>query len=73
MASSPPPEDGNPPPIETVLSQLKTWYSNITPVRLDILGDFAGSELFLVEGDTLIRHALTSAFTEGAVVDMDGQ
>jgi len=58
---------------EVVLQQLTSWYSNIPSMRMDIHGDFAGSELFLVEGDTLVRHALTSAATEGAAVDMGGK
>ena len=58
---------------EDVLQQLTSWYSNLPSVRMDIHGDFAGSELFLVEGDTLVRHALTSAATEGAAVDMEGK
>ncbi|KAF8425301.1 hypothetical protein EV426DRAFT_561732 [Tirmania nivea] len=62
-------EDGS--AIRNVLQQFTSWYSNIPSIRMDIHGDFAGSELFLVEGDTLVRHALTSTATEGAAVDME--
>lgn len=75
MAStSSPLEDGAPTGgNEDGLQLLTSWYSNIPSICMDIHGDFAGSELFLVEGDTLVRHAITSAATEGAAVDMEGK
>lgn len=58
---------------DDILPQLIAWYSSIPTVRIDIHGDFAGSELFLVQGDTLVRHVLTTAAIQGAAVDMNGK
>jgi ATP-dependent RNA helicase DDX60 len=31
------------------------WYDNTRPMFIDLVGDYAGKELFLVEGDSLLR------------------
>ena len=72
MASEQPTKDDSAPSTD-LLPQLISWYSSIPSIRLDIHGDFAGSELFLVQGDALVRHVLTSAATEKVAVDMDGE
>ncbi|KND00093.1 uncharacterized protein SPPG_04434 [Spizellomyces punctatus DAOM BR117] len=37
------------------------WYLDLRPVYVDVIGDFAGTELFVVDGDTLVCLALHSA------------
>ncbi|KAG9254633.1 DEAD/DEAH box helicase [Emericellopsis atlantica] len=41
--------------------QLLNWYANLRPDTLDIVGEFAGRELFVVHGESLIRHCLTDS------------
>lgn len=47
--------------------QLLAWYASQRPLTVDIVGDFAGHELFAVHGESLIRHCL-----EESKVDFDG-
>lgn len=35
---------------------LNKWYTRLRPLRVDLVGDYAGSELFVVDGDSLLRH-----------------
>ncbi|KAI5803279.1 DEAD/DEAH box helicase-like protein [Peziza echinospora] len=44
--------------VETTAGSLKEWYSSLKRVRLDVIGDFAGSELFMIDGNSLLRHVL---------------
>ena len=37
-------------------SPLLDWYARLPSRRVDIVGDFAGNELFLIEGDSMLRH-----------------
>ncbi|KAF2223947.1 hypothetical protein BDZ85DRAFT_215565 [Elsinoe ampelina] len=39
-------------------SDLLSWYQRLSSRTVDLIGDYAGSELFLVEGDSLILHCL---------------
>ncbi|KAI5803830.1 hypothetical protein EDC01DRAFT_472866 [Geopyxis carbonaria] len=32
------------------------WYSKLFPYRLDLVGDYAGDEHFVLDGDSLLRH-----------------
>ena len=48
-------------------AKLKQWYSTRRPVLIDIVGDFSGHELFVVHGESLIRHVLSQGR-----VDFDG-
>ena len=34
-------------------------YGSLTYRRVDLVGDYAGQELFLVEGDSLLLHCLS--------------
>ncbi|CAM1501134.1 Fc.00g102960.m01.CDS01 [Cosmosporella sp. VM-42] len=43
---------------ETPQEVLLSWYSTQSSLTVDIVGDFAGRELFLVHGESLIRHCL---------------
>lgn len=46
---------------------LSTWYSTLRPRHVDLVGDYAGAEFFLVEGDSLLRWAFS-----GDQIDFDG-
>lgn len=35
-----------------------SWYDNRLPRFIDLVGDYAGKELFLIEGDSLLRHCM---------------
>jgi len=35
------------------------WYSRLYSRRVDIVGDYAGNELFLIEGDSLLLHCFS--------------
>jgi hypothetical protein len=40
-------------------SELEAWYEKVHSRRVDLVGDYAGNELFLVEGDSLLLHAFS--------------
>ena len=35
---------------------ILSWYDRTRPMWIDLIGDYAGKELFLVEGDSLLRE-----------------
>ena len=37
-------------------SSILGWYDKGRPMWIDLVGDYAGRELFLVEGDSLLRE-----------------
>jgi hypothetical protein len=37
-------------------SSILGWYDSSRPMWIDLVGDYAGRELFLVEGDSLLRE-----------------
>lgn len=39
--------------------QIRSWYSTRLPSRLNLVGDYAGSSPFLIDGDSLLRHAFS--------------
>ncbi|KAK6337775.1 hypothetical protein TWF696_001255 [Orbilia brochopaga] len=43
------------------LDQLSGWYGSLRPLLLDLVGDYAGQELFFIEGDSLVLHILQDA------------
>ncbi|KAF9871134.1 DEAD/DEAH box helicase [Colletotrichum karsti] len=50
------------------LTALTKWKASLTPLRVDIVGDFAGKELFAIHGEALLCHCVTRAkvdFTDG--------
>lgn len=49
-------------------TSILSWYDARAPRILDLVGDYAGKELFLVEGDSLLR-----ACFEDDRVDFDGE
>jgi hypothetical protein len=38
------------------LASILNWYDSTRPMFIDLVGDYAGKELFLVEGDSLLRE-----------------
>jgi len=50
-------------------SKLLSWYSQLYPFRLDLVGDYAGSSRFLIHGDSLLRHCFSDErieFSDGS-------
>ena len=39
--------------------RLERWFRTLSPTRIDLIGDFAGRELFIIEGDSLLRTAFS--------------
>ncbi|RDW71562.1 hypothetical protein BP6252_08125 [Coleophoma cylindrospora] len=35
---------------------ISAWYDSSRPIWIDLVGDYAGKELFLIEGDSLLRE-----------------
>ncbi len=40
-------------------SPINTWYAACRPRFIDLVGDYAGRELFLLEGDSLLRECFS--------------
>ncbi|KAF5637108.1 dead deah box helicase [Fusarium sp. NRRL 52700] len=40
---------------------LLDWYGALEPLTVDIVGDFAGRELFLIHGEALIRYCIVDS------------
>ncbi|KKY34635.1 putative dead deah box helicase [Diaporthe ampelina] len=38
-----------------------TWYKSLHPLQVDLVGDFAGKELFAIHGDALMLYCITRA------------
>lgn len=38
--------------------QLRQWYAELRPLTVDVVGDYAGRELFVVHGESLMRYCL---------------
>lgn len=45
-----------------------TWYKSLHPLEVDLVGDFAGKELFAIHGDALMLYCITKA-----KVDLDSK
>lgn len=43
------------------------WYDSTRPMYIDLVGDYAGKELFLIDGDSLLRVCF-----EDERIDFDG-
>ncbi|KAI0443539.1 hypothetical protein F4803DRAFT_574291 [Xylaria telfairii] len=41
--------------------RLAVWYAAIHPRRIDIVGDFGGKQLFLIDGDSLLHYSVTTS------------
>lgn len=44
------------------------WYDSSRPMFIDLVGDYAGKELFLLEGDSLLRECF-----EDERIDFQGE
>lgn len=42
-------------------TELNAWFDALRPRKLDLVGDFAGKELFAVHGEALLLHCLIDA------------
>lgn len=40
---------------------LLAWYQALTPLPVDIIGDFAGKELFAIHGEALLAYCISEA------------
>jgi hypothetical protein len=49
------------------LPSILSWYENLLSRRVDIVGDYAGNELFLIEGDSVLLNCFCDA-----KIDFDG-
>lgn len=43
------------------VAKLLLWYQSLSPLRVDIVGDFAGKDLFAIHGESLMLHCITEA------------
>ncbi|KAH0541683.1 hypothetical protein FGG08_003846 [Glutinoglossum americanum] len=62
----------NAPTAEEVVNFHLSWYLRLYPRTLDLVGDYAGNERFIVEGDSLLRHCFEDSkidLTAGARAD----
>jgi hypothetical protein len=49
-------------------ASILAWYDSTRPMYIDLVGDYAGKELFLVEGDSLLRECF-----DDERLDFDGK
>lgn len=40
---------------------LLAWYQALTPLSVDIIGDFAGKETFAIHGEALLAYCISEA------------
>lgn len=40
--------------MENINAEIQGWYRGLRMQTLDLVGDYAGNELFLLEGDSLL-------------------
>jgi hypothetical protein len=45
-----------PAPLESSAPLLERWHDLVHTYTISLIGDYAGNELFLVEGDSLLLH-----------------
>lgn len=53
-----PPWDGQAPQNRRELLQ---WHKSISPLKVDIVGDFAGKELFAIHGEAMLAYCVREA------------
>lgn len=46
---------------DTARTEINAWFDALRPMKVDLVGDFAGKELFAVHGEALLLHCLTDA------------
>ena len=37
---------------------MSAWYRSLSPLKVDVVGDFAGKELFAIHGDSMLLHCI---------------
>jgi len=42
-----------------ILAQINTFYRKLRPLVVDLVGDYAGKDLFFIEGDSLLLQILS--------------
>ncbi|TIC97855.1 putative helicase [Colletotrichum higginsianum] len=45
-------------PDEETIAALREWKKSLNPLRVDIVGDFAGKGLFAIHGESLVAHCI---------------
>lgn len=40
---------------------LLQWFNSLRPLKVDIVGDFAGKELFAMHGEAMFAHCMKEA------------
>ncbi|GJC89533.1 putative helicase C694.02 [Colletotrichum liriopes] len=45
-------------PDEETIAALREWKKSLNPLRVDIVGDFAGKEMFAIHGESLVAHCI---------------
>ncbi|KAM3565682.1 hypothetical protein ARSEF4850_001282 [Beauveria asiatica] len=48
-------------PLSDEEQKLFAWYQALRPLRVDLIGDFAGKELFAIHGEALLTHCISKA------------
>ncbi|KXH56967.1 DEAD/DEAH box helicase [Colletotrichum salicis] len=46
---------------DIIMDSLHEWKQRLTPLKVDIVGDFAGKELFAIHGESLVTHCVATA------------
>lgn len=46
---------------EGARADVDAWYESLSPIKVDLVGDFAGKELFAIHGDALMLHCIHDA------------
>lgn len=49
------------PPDDENFESLLDWDDSLNPLRVDVVGDFAGKGLFGIHGESLVSHCITQA------------
>ena len=60
-------DEGKDTPRHRGTNSILQWYDTTRPMFIDLVGDYAGKELFLVEGDSLLRVCF-----EDERIDLEG-
>lgn len=47
-----------------VRAELNAWYDTLRPLNVDLVGDFAGKELFAIHGEALLLHCLSESHVD---------
>ncbi|KAK1622681.1 hypothetical protein BDP81DRAFT_507281 [Colletotrichum phormii] len=46
---------------DIIIVSLHEWKQRLTPLKVDIVGDFTGKELFAIHGESLVAHCVATA------------